>query len=172
MTDPVADGKVAHGAPTPLDTLSPSLKFILNHLIIHYKSDKGGIAMWDLIPLRRSRDLFSAPTTDWVDRFFDEFNPLFRGDEGGWQPSFDISETEEHIHVKADLPGIDVKDLDISIDSNVLTVKGEKKQEKEEENENYRCVERHYGSFCRSFMLPAEVKSDGSEAVYKDGVLH
>ena len=82
-----------------------------------------------------------------------------------------ISETEEHIHVKPDLPGIDVKDLDISIDKNMLTVRGEKKQEKEETGENYRCVERHYGSFCRSFMLPAEVKSDGIEAVYKDGVL-
>jgi HSP20 family protein len=127
--------------------------------------------MWSLIPFRKNRELFTAPVGDWVDGFFEEFHPLLRGDGGGWQPSFDISETEEHIHVKADLPGIDVKDLDISIDNNVLTVRGEKKQEKEDKGENYRCVERHYGSFCRSFMLPAEVKSDGIEAVYKDGVL-
>lgn len=128
--------------------------------------------MWNLIPLRRSPGVFRTPASEWMDRFLDEVTPLMRGDGGGWHPSFDISETDGHLHVKADLPGIDVKDLDISIDNNVLTVKGEKKHEKEEKGENYRCVERHYGSFCRSFMLPAEVKSDEIDAVYKDGVLH
>jgi len=128
--------------------------------------------MWSLVPLRRSRELFSAPAFEWVDRFFDEFNPLVRGDGDAWHPSFDISETEEHIHVKADLPGIDVKDLDISIDNNVLTVRGEKKQEKVDNGENYRCVERRFGSFCRTLMLPVDVKSDEIDAVYKDGVLH
>jgi len=127
--------------------------------------------MFDLIPLRRSRELFRAPSTDWVDRFFEEFNPLMRGDGVGWEPSFDVSETDDHIHVTADLPGIDLKDLDISIDKNVLTVRGEKKQEKEEKGENFHRVERCYGSFCRAFILPADVKADEIDAVYKDGVL-
>jgi HSP20 family protein len=73
--------------------------------------------------------------------------------------------------VKADLLGIDVKDLDISIDNNVLTVRGEKKHEKEDKGENYHCVERHYGAFCRAFTLPTDVKADEIDAVYKDGVL-
>jgi HSP20 family protein len=128
--------------------------------------------MWNLIPLKRSRELFGVPANDWVARFFEDFPPLFRADGGEWHPSFDISETEGHIVVKADLPGIDVKDLDISIDNNVLMVKGEKKQEKEDEHENFHRVERSCGSFCRSFMLPAEVKTDEIDAVYKDGVLH
>jgi HSP20 family protein len=127
--------------------------------------------MFDVIPFRRNRDLFGALSSDWVDRFFEELTPFLRGDGGGWQPSFDISETDEHIHVKADLPGIDVKDLDISIDNNVLTVRGEKKHEKEEKAENYHRVERCYGSFCRAFTLPTDVKADEIDAVYKDGVL-
>lgn len=127
--------------------------------------------MVHLIPFRKSRELSGMPTNAWVDRFFEDFSPLFRADGGEWHPSFDVSETDSHVHVKADLPGIDVKDLDISIENNVLTVRGEKKQEKEDKTENYHCVERYYGSFCRSFMLPADVNADEIEAVYKDGVL-
>lgn len=64
-----------------------------------------------------------------------------------------------------------MKDLDISIENNVLTVRGEKKEEKEDKSESYHCVERYHGSFCRSFMLPTAVNADEIEAVYKDGVL-
>jgi HSP20 family protein len=127
--------------------------------------------MWDMIPLRKSRDLFRVPSTDWLDQFFKEFTPFLSGDGGEWSPSFDISETEEDYRVRADLPAIDVKDLDISIDNNILTVRGEKKQEKDEKSENYHRVERRYGSFCRSFVLPAGVKGESIDAVYKDGVL-
>lgn len=127
--------------------------------------------MMHLIPFRKTRELFSVPTNAWVDRFFEDFSPLFRADGGDWHPSFDISETDEHVHVKADLPGIDVKDLDISIENNVLTVRGEKKQEKEDKSESYHRVERYYGTFSRSFTLPTTVKEDEIEAVYKDGVL-
>jgi len=127
--------------------------------------------MMNLIPFRKSREIFSVPTTAWVDRFFEDFSPLFRADGGEWHPSFDISETDEHVHVKADLPGIEVKDLDITIENNVLTVRGEKKQEKEDKSECYHCVERYYGSFSRSFALPATMNADAIEAVYKDGVL-
>ena len=127
--------------------------------------------MFDLIPFRRSRELFRVPATDWMDRFFDELPTFMKGGEGEWVPSFDLSETEEHIYVKADLPGIDVKDLDISIDSNVLTVRGEKTHEHEDKGENYHRMERRYGSFCRAFTLPSEVKADEIDAIYKDGVL-
>ena len=127
--------------------------------------------MFDLVPFRRSRDLFRVPATDWMDRFFDELPTLMRDEDGSWMPSFDLSETEEHIYVKADLPGIEVKDLDISIDNNVLTVRGEKTHDHEEKGENYHRMERRYGSFCRMFTLPSEVKSDEIDAVYKDGVL-
>ena len=127
--------------------------------------------MLHLVPFRRSRDPFRVPTNEWMDRFFGELTPLVQGEAGEWRPSFDVSETEGHINVRADLPGIDVKDLDITIENNVLTVRGEKKQEKEDKGENYHRTERYYGSFCRSFMLPVEVKADEIEAVYKDGVL-
>lgn len=127
--------------------------------------------MLSLVPFKRSREVFGVPATDWVDRFFREMVPFGWREDGEWTPTFDVSETEGHVHVKADLPGVDLKDLDITIDNNVLTVRGEKKQEKEDKTENYHRVERVYGSFCRSFVLPSEVKAEDIDAVYKDGVL-
>lgn len=127
--------------------------------------------MLSLIPFRRSRDVYRVPAVDWADRFLDEMTPFGWRDGGEWMPKFDLSESEGHVHVKADLPGIDLKDLDITLENNVLTVRGEKKQEKEDQTENYHRVERHYGTFCRSFVLPSEVKAEDIDAVYKDGVL-
>jgi len=69
------------------------------------------------------------------------------------------------------LPGIDPKDVEISLSDNVLTIKGEKKQEKEEENENYHVIERSYGGFTRSFRLPGQVQNDKVKATYKNGIL-
>ncbi len=130
--------------------------------------------MLSLVP-RRSR-LFDVPSTfDWIDRWFEDFGlptveRMFEQDKV-WVPAFDISETDDHIVVKADLPGIDAKELDISITGNVLTVKGEKKREAEEKGESYHRVERWFGSFTRSIALPVDVDAEGIEAVYKDGVL-
>ncbi|MGA2404847.1 MAG: Hsp20/alpha crystallin family protein, partial [Syntrophobacteraceae bacterium] len=73
----------------------------------------------------------------------------------------------DHFDVKADLPGIDPKNLDISLTGNILTIRGEKKEEREEKNERYYTIERQFGSFSRSFMLPSDVKEDGIEASYK-----
>jgi len=89
----------------------------------------------------------------------------------GLMPEFDIAESDDHIVVKADLPGIDVKDLDVSITDNVLTVRGEKKEETEDKKEHYHRLERRSGSFSRSFALPVEVKTEEIEASYRDGVL-
>lgn len=90
---------------------------------------------------------------------------------GEWGPSLDLSETKNDFIVKAEIPGIDPKDIDISLSNDVLTIKGEKKQEKEEKEENYHLIERSYGSFTRSIRLSREVQSDKIKASYKDGIL-
>jgi HSP20 family protein len=92
-------------------------------------------------------------------------------DHGELLPDFDIAEADDHFVVKADLPRIDPKNLDISLAGNVLNIRGEKKEEREEKNGRYYTVERQFGSFSRSFMLPSDVKEDGIEASYKGGVL-
>jgi HSP20 family protein len=95
-----------------------------------------------------------------------------RGEDGSeWYPSLDITETKNEVVVKAELPGMDPKDIDISLSDGMLTIKGEKKQEREEKEENYHLVERSYGSFTRSVALPKEVKHDKISASYKNGVL-
>lgn len=86
-------------------------------------------------------------------------------------PAFDISETEEEYMLTGEIPGIDAKDLDISLSDSVLTVKGEKKKEKEEKNKNYYCTERYYGAFERSFHIPEAVKTDELNATYNNGIL-
>ena len=86
----------------------------------------------------------------------------------GWAPSLDVSETKDNIVVKADIPGMEGKDIDISVSGGVLTIKGEKKQEKEE---NYHFTERSHGAFSRYIRLPQEVQADKIEASYKNGVL-
>ena len=88
-----------------------------------------------------------------------------------WTPSVDISETEENFEVRAELPGITKDDLHVSVKDNLLTLSGEKRQEEADDTENYRRVERRYGSFQRKFTLPREVKTDDIKAEYNDGVL-
>jgi HSP20 family protein len=88
-----------------------------------------------------------------------------------WAPAVDIYETENELVVKADLPDINEKDLDVRIENNTLTVRGERKFEKKVEEENYLRVERTYGSFSRSFSLPNTVNSEAIKAEYKNGVL-
>jgi HSP20 family protein len=106
------------------------------------------------------------------DRFFEGFDlPDLLAGEREWAPSFDVSETEDRIIVRAELPGMDAKDIDIGLTDGVLTVKGEKKREKEDTGENYHRIERRYGSFCRSISLPVGIKADAIDATYKDGLL-
>jgi len=88
-----------------------------------------------------------------------------------WTPAVDVSETAEQVTVKTELPGIDPKEIDISLVGDLLTIKGEKKSEREEKKENYHLVERSYGSFSRSVRLPAAVDNDKIEAKYDKGVL-
>lgn len=110
-----------------------------------------------------------------MDRLWDDFfgpgrkalQPL----EGEWAPAVDVSETADQVAIKAEVPGMEAKDIDISLSGDVLTIKGEKKSEREEKKENYHLVERSYGSFSRSLKLPAAVDADKIEASYSQGVL-
>ncbi len=110
-----------------------------------------------------------------MDRLWDEyFGPgrrALKPLEAEWVPSVDVSETADKLTVTAEIPGIDIKDIDISISGDLLTLKGEKKSEREEKEENYHLVERSYGSFARTIRLPVSVETDKIEATYKNGVL-
>jgi len=88
-----------------------------------------------------------------------------------WAPSVDIYETEHELVVKADLPEVDPKDLDIRVENNILTIRGERKFEKNVNQENYLRVERAYGSFARSFTLANTVNAEAIKADYQNGVL-
>lgn len=88
-----------------------------------------------------------------------------------WSPSVDIYETKDDIVVKAELPGMKIEDIHISVRDNTLTLRGEKKQEKDVKEENYYRIERNYGYFQRIFTLPSSVQIDKIKAKYRDGVL-
>jgi HSP20 family protein len=103
-------------------------------------------------------------------RFLGE-SPALRTFREDWLPPVDISETEDKLVIKAEMPGLDPKDVDVSISADVLTIKGEKKKKEEEKGEHYYCVETYSGSFQRSFRLPHNVKTDKIEAAFDKGVL-
>lgn len=88
-----------------------------------------------------------------------------------WAPNVDIFENENELLVKAELPGIDPKNVELNVENNVLTISGERKLEFEDKRENYHRVERAYGTFSRSFSLPRLIDENKIEADYKDGVL-
>lgn len=107
-----------------------------------------------------------------MDRLFEDFagNGGRQGLER-WAPSMDVSETPEALIVKAEVPGIDPKEVEISVSGDTLTLKGEKKEEKEEKGKTWHRIERSYGSFFRSVTLPAPVDADRIAAEARDGVL-
>ena len=88
-----------------------------------------------------------------------------------WSPSVDIFETESEVVIKAELPGMEAKDIEIKLENNVLMLRGDRRFEKETKNENYHRVERSYGNFTRSFSLPAFVDDSKVHAEYKNGLL-
>ncbi len=126
--------------------------------------------MLDLIPHRGS--LLGKDILDRFERFFEDFGlPSLFEEREAWVPAFDIIENEKEYIVTAELPGIDPKDIDITISNGFLTIKGEKKKEEENKGENYYFMERQYGTFQRSFHIPEEIKVDEVDATYKNGVL-
>ena len=104
--------------------------------------------------LDRWPDLSASPTTT-----------------SAWAPSVDIFENDNELIVKAELPAVDPKDVELNVENNVLTISGERKLEFEDKKENYHRIERAYGSFSRSFSLPRLIDETKIQATYKDGVL-
>jgi HSP20 family protein len=131
--------------------------------------------MPDLIRWRKGEDWGLTQMRREMDRLFDRFSDEwpFRGvsETGRFMPSMDVSETDKELVVRAELPGMDPKEIDISLSGNVLTIKGGRKHERDEKKENFHLVERSSGSFSRTLPLPVEVKADQVKANYKDGVL-
>ena len=129
-----------------------------------------------LIPWR-SRDRGGlVDLQDRVNLMFDEFFrgfPLMpKGEEYlEWMPALDVSETDEAIEVTAELPGVKPEDVDVNLSEELLTIRGEKRAEKEETKRDYHRIERSYGSFTRTVKLPASVNAEKVEATFKDGVL-
>lgn len=126
----------------------------------------------ELSPWRPFGEL--SPFRKEMDRLWNRFlgeTPFARTFNEMWSPSVDISETKDDFVVKAELPGLEAKDVNVSISGNVLTIKGEKKAEEEEKDEHYHRVERYSGSFQRVFQLPSGVKADKVEANFDKGVL-
>ncbi len=115
---------------------------------------------------------------DLFEDFFKDFShprlpSLWQGgsDWGVVAPRFEVAETEKAVQVTAELPGMDEKDIEVTLDDNVLTVKGEKKQEREEKNKQFFLSERSYGQFQRVLTLPAGIEADKIKAQFKKGVL-
>lgn len=110
-----------------------------------------------------------------IDRLFEDFTggfgrlPGFKA--GELMPNMNVSETDGEIEFTAELPGLEEKDVEVTLSDNVLTIRGEKKAEKEEKDKNYRLVERSYGSFSRSFEIPAGVDHSAIKATIEKGVL-
>lgn len=120
-----------------------------------------------LMPTRTLRHEF--------DRLFRDMMPFIEeGEEitsAVWAPRMDLSENDQSYLLKADLPGLDKKDIVVNIENHTLTISGERKEETKEEKENYLRMERSYGSFFRSVALPKAVKGNDVEAAFENGVL-
>ncbi|WP_298215141.1 Hsp20/alpha crystallin family protein [Acidocella sp.] len=114
---------------------------------------------------------------DELDRVFERFNQnfvpwsLLTGDNAPKWPSVDIAETDKAFTITAELPGLSTQDVDVSLDGNVLVIKGEKKNETKTEDKNYYLMERSYGAFQRRFALPEGIDRDGITASVDKGVL-
>ena len=119
------------------------------------------------------RDLISIQ--DRMNRLFEQTLSRSRGEEGitaaTWTPAVDIYETMDTIVMKAELPGLTREDIDIQIEDNTLILRGERRFAKDVQQENYLRIERAYGSFHRTFTLPATIQQEEIRAVFRDGVL-
>ena len=133
-----------------------------------------------LIPMGRERGTVSQPFLSLqreIDRLFDDFTRGFStlsmmpAPGGKLMPVTDVTETDKEIEISAELPGLEEKDLQINLSDNVLTIKGEKKAEKERKEKDFRMVERSYGAFERTIELPEGVNPDSIKATIAKGVL-
>lgn len=129
------------------------------------------------VPVRRESGHPFERLHDEMDALFDDF---FRGFSmepfegryaGSFSPNIDVAETDKEIKISAELPGMDEKEVEVNLNKDSLTIRGEKKEEKEDKGKDYYHVECSYGSFSRTIPLPAEIESDKAEAHFKKGVL-
>ena len=120
---------------------------------------------------KRKGSLYGPTLNDFVDRFFYGWPAFDRDTDVTWSPRIDINETDKEVIIEAELPGLEKKDIKVEVRDNLLTITGERKQEKKTENAENCCVERHYGKFERSFSLGDTVNADKVSAAYKNGVL-
>lgn len=129
--------------------------------------------MSNLIPWRGVKDLegLKREMDDLFERFFDWRPSLRLREKGDWMPLVDLSETPKEVVVKAEVPGMEKEDIDVSLEGKILTIRGERKTEHEEKEENVHRLERKYGSFLRSIELPVDVDPEKVSATYKKGVL-
>lgn len=107
-----------------------------------------------------------------MERLFDRFfEPAEMPTLGDWSPTVDVSEDKDTITIKAELPGVEQKDIAVSLQDGMLSIKGEKRAEREEKDKRYHRVERSYGAFYRSIQLPSAVDAGKVAATFKDGVV-
>lgn len=141
----------------------------------------------DLLPARWTGNQMSARRDDEMpflalhremnrlfDELFSDFDaglPMAWGRDARESPRVDVSETDNEVRVEAELPGVEEKDIEVSLYDGYVTIRGEREFDKEEKDKNYHRVERSFGSFERSLALPAEVDDATAEAVFKNGVL-
>jgi HSP20 family protein len=131
------------------------------------------------VPARYTGTGVLFPFNHSLDRWFEDFVQSFGLEPArsktpnslAFEPVMDVSENEKEYQLKVELPGLEEKDIELSLTDKVLTIKGEKKEEKEEKEKNYHFVERRYGSFSRSLVVPDEVDLEKVEAAYRKGVL-
>ena len=109
---------------------------------------------------------------DFVSRMFDDWlSPRVAGEARGWSPAVDMIDRKDEIVLRADLPGLDQKDIQVSVDNGMLTIRGIRQGEREAKEEDYYCCERWAGRFSRTMTLPAGIDPDKIRATFKNGVL-
>lgn len=131
--------------------------------------------MFDLLPFKRQSSVPNvlSEMDDLMKKMWYgfPFHNLQEDMDIVWSPRLDVSETDNGLEIVADLPGMEKKDISVTLEENLLTIKGEKKVEKERKDKHYHTLERRSGSFYRALRLPVEVEKDKIEASFKDGVL-
>ena len=147
---------------------------------LRYDLEERTMSLKSPIPIGRDRGVTRHVTSDPFGALQNEIDRLFEDFARGWSsmrpaadlvPSMDVSENDKEFEITVELPGLQEKDVQVNLVDNILTVKGEKKAEKEEKNKNYRAYERSYGSFARSLELPPNVNPDAIKASLANGVL-
>jgi HSP20 family protein len=148
-------------------------RLIYLHAVEHENELKMEVVDMTLVKFKPMRANCCTPGTvdQLVNSFFNERWPGYGQEFSGWAPEVDVEETTDAIIIRADLPGMDKSDINISVENRELTIRGERKNEVDEAKSNFHRVERTYGSFRRTFSLPANVQADKVDATYKDGVL-